>query len=1227
MSAEPGTFMQNLLLSSRKFEEEKQYWLNHLSGELQFSMFPSEKTRGTWGEQVFEEMQIAFPQPVSEQIFRISGNTEAGAFILLLAGVTYVLHRYLDNDDISVGIPASSGAANSSQLRAIRINFGDEYSFKELVLQLSTLVGTAKKYNHLSLEKILELLGHEGTDLPRVATVVRMDNMQENLQETGPLADMVFSLQMSKVGLALRMNYNAALYSPETIEQIVDHVMRVLSMCTAHPDEGLHHIKMLSLKEDQIIQHLNDTEIRFPEARSIIQMIQSWSAQQPDIPAVICGDNILTYQSLDCKSDQLAKYLLAQGVRSGAVVGILLTRSEDMLLAMLGVLKAGAAYMPMDPAYANNRLQFMLEDSQAEILLTKPDLIGSLIYTGQIIDISHMEEWDDQHISLPVVSSEQLAYLIYTSGSTGRPKGVMIEHLALRNFVEGVSRSIPFEAGKRILALTTFSFDIFVLETLGALANGLTLIMAVEEDQLSPSRIAHLIVTHNIELIQITPSRLRMLQIGLTVDSPVWSVIQTLMIGGEALPYALYEETAGMTSARIYNMYGPTETTIWSSIKELSPTTTISIGHPIANTRIYILDKRYRHMPIGATGELCIAGDGVARGYWNRPELTAERFVKDPFHEGAYMYKTGDLARLNANGDLEYLGRSDFQVKIRGYRIELGEIENRLLQYPAISAAAVTVRSDQDGQSLLCAYYTVTESQSINQEQLRSFLLTELPEYMLPSRYTMLDHMPYTANGKLDRKALPDSLLLQGEGTDITLPRNALEQLLAELWSDLLQLKEIDVHARFFEIGGHSLNVIKLEADMERQSIPLTADEVMRYETIASLAEVLRNKGYEADEHNSEKEILLEEQDMPETDGAMEQFTEEVGATSEADHLILHHSHRPIVIIAGIEAFNDVFYKNCFYNSLFPVLNLYSIGVLPVMINDRMHYRFDEHQGILRLEYQAVLSDDQLIERMGLTYETKTYSEDIRKEIIEAVNLNCPVIIRVDCYYESLRKDMYLRTHWPHSLLIYGYDLQRQVFHVIEHDHRDNLTYQPMEMPMNDIVQAYEGFVRLFMEEEEVPTFYAFSACETVSHTRNNIMLEELRDMFIDHVRVTPGEINQELSHLLSFIQKTYQFNEEDSPVMAYAELVLQSIVDIVNAKKVETYRMQRLYEHHTDLVSAAQAIQDHWSELRNVLAKAVYRENMTHNQWRKFTSKLEAIHELEKHNLINCSGLEISHD
>ena len=258
-----------------------------------------------------------------------------------------------------------------------------------------------------------------------------------------------------------------------------------------------------------------------------------------------------------------------------------------------------------------------------------------------------------------------------------------------------------------MLTLTTFSFDIFVLETLGSLANGLTLVMAREEDQLNPGRIAQLIRKHGVELLQITPSRLRMLQIGLAEDSTMWSQLRILMIGGEALPQALYKDVSSLTSARIYNMYGPTETTVWSTIKELVPNASITIGHPIANTRIYILDKRHRHMPVGATGELCIAGDSVARGYWNRPELTKEKFVDDPFHEGAYMYKTGDLARMNEDGDVEFLGRSDFQVKVRGYRIELGEIENRLLEHPAISAAAVTVRTDHEGESLLSAYYTV----------------------------------------------------------------------------------------------------------------------------------------------------------------------------------------------------------------------------------------------------------------------------------------------------------------------------------------------------------------------------------------------------------------------------------------------------------------------------------------------------------------------------------------
>ncbi|PQP85029.1 hypothetical protein C0Q44_11180 [Paenibacillus sp. PCH8] len=1213
MTAEQGAFMQNLLLSSRKFEEEKQYWLDQLSGDLQFSMFPGEKNRGASSEQIHEVMNFTFSPAISDSIFRITGRSESGTFILLLAGVMYVLHRYLDSDDITVGIPAPSGAMDTVQLSAIRIDFGKERSFKELVLELRSTVGTAKKFSHLSLEKILELLGHDGDTMPRMATVVRMDNMQESSVEAGHDAEMQFSFQLTDTGLALRVEYNAALYSQAIIEQITDHLTRVLSYCAARPDHDLHQVNLLSLKESQLIQQLNDTEVHYSNDHTVIQMFQFWSVHHPDVPAVLCGDHTLTYWELDYKSNRLARHLRTQGVDAGIIVGILLSRSEEMLVAMLAVLKTGAAYMPLDPAYAENRLQFMLEDSQSSVLLTHNELSNSLEYNGQTIDISLMEQRDDPQTPLPEVSLEQLAYLIYTSGSTGRPKGVMIEHLALRNFVEGVSRRVAFESGKRILALTTISFDIFVLETLGALANGLTLVMAQEEDQMNPSRIAGLILTHNVEVLQITPSRLRMLQIGLTEDSPVWDRLRILMIGGEALPHALYEEISGMTSARIYNMYGPTETTVWSSVQELSVTSAISIGQPIANTRMYILDKQHRHMPVGATGELCIAGDGVARGYWNRPELTAAMFVKDPFHENSYMYKTGDLARFTTHGDVEYLGRSDFQVKVRGYRIELGEIENRLLQYPDISAAAVTVRADQDGQSLLCAYYTVTNNQRIALERLRAFLLAELPEYMMPSTYTLLEELPYTANGKIDRKALPEPLSVQGGEKEITLPGDPWEQLLAGMWSELLQLREIDIHARFFEIGGHSLNVIKLEANMEKRNIPLTAEEVMLHETIATLAEVLRTKGYEPD-----GDISFQVHDVVAEDSIV-RSAGRLYSTGQSDYRS-NDSHVSTVVIDGIEPFNDVFYKNCFYNSLFPILNLYGLGVMPVLINDRMQYVYDEHQGLLQAKYQAVLSDVQLMERMGLEHECRNYCEDVQKDIIEAIHSNRPVIIRVDCYYESLRKDMYSRVHWPHSLLIYGFDLQRQIFHVIEHDHRDNLTYQSMEMPFEDVVQAYEGFIHLYAKDEALPTFYAFSELESAVHGGYPTELEDLREEFMNNLRVTPEEMNQEMNHLQSFMKRTRRLGEENCRSdLAYAELVLQSVVEIVNAKKVETYRMQRLSEPQADLVNAVQAVQDHWSDLRNVLAKSVYRQSVTGDQWKKVTSKLEAIYELEKHNFISC--------
>jgi hypothetical protein len=433
----------------------------------------------------------------------------------------------------------------------------------------------------------------------------------------------------------------------------------------------------------------------------------------------------------------------------------------------------------------------------------------------------------------------------------------MIEHRAVHNFMRGITERIEFTAGKTILALTTISFDIFGLETLLALTRGLKVVIASEKAQLDPKRLSETIIQNRIEMLQITPSRLQLL----LSDERYRTCFQPLtgiMIGGEALPESLLDEVRKLTQAKIYNMYGPTETTIWSTVKDLTTETAVNIGTPIVNTRIYILDPKYRLQPAGVVGELYIAGDGLARGYWKRPELTAEKFVPNPFEPEARMYRTGDLARWLPDGNIEFLGRIDHQVKIRGFRIELGEIESRLLQHEAIQRTAVIDRTGENGLRSLHAYYTAGREIAVT--ELREYLEQTLPDYMIPASFFRLDSIPQTPNGKIDRKALPKPTQLQsGTGVEYVAPQTTLENQLAGIWQELLSCDRVGIHDNFFTLGGNSLLVVLMHNRINGLypgKVEIT--DIFAYPTIARLVNFME-AGQRAHTIQLEQLLLPEE--------------------------------------------------------------------------------------------------------------------------------------------------------------------------------------------------------------------------------------------------------------------------------------------------------------------------------------------------------------------------------
>lgn len=583
---------------------------------------------------------------------------------------------------------------------------------------------------------------------------------------------------------------------------------------------------------------LNQTDVEYRRDQTIAALFESQAAQTPDAIAVAAGQLQLSYRDIDERSNRLAWRLQSLGVGPDTLVGVAMGRSEMLAISLLAILKAGGAYVPLDPSFPKERLSWVIEDSAMPAILTTSDLRARLPLSA-----SHVIELDSQAPELALESSRavlspatsrNLAYVMYTSGSTGKPKGVMVENRNVVNFFVGMDRAIGSEPGVW-LAVTSISFDISVLELLWTLTRGFKVV--IHGDQ-GTGVLADEIVRHDVTHLQMTPSLARMLTLDLRAYAALGRLKQ-LLLGGEAVPASLIRQVRRVFAGQIFNMYGPTETTIWSTTHAVEEVDiTIPIGRPIANTQVYFLDAKLNPVEEGEIGELFIGGDGVARGYWKRPDLTEARFLTIPSISASRLYRTGDLVRCSPDGNIEFLGRVDYQVKIRGHRIEPGEIEALLEQCPGVRQAVVVVREDKADDKRLVAYLvadaTVPEPETI----LRAALAAKLPDYMVPSAFAFLSELPLTDNGKVDRKALlriPPPCPTMNPAANA--PGNEMERMVAAAWQDALGVASVGLDENFFDLGAHSLTVAEVQAKLQEElgrEIPIV--DLFQFSTVRSLA-------------------------------------------------------------------------------------------------------------------------------------------------------------------------------------------------------------------------------------------------------------------------------------------------------------------------------------------------------------------------------------------------------
>lgn len=850
---------QRAAIESEALDAELGYWRRKLGGALPELALPTDHPRPAM--QNFHGSRLPFAVGANavsglRELARSSGTT---SFTVLLVAFAALLHRYTGEEDILVGVPiAGRSQAELEDLigffvntLVLRVDLSGRRSFRDLVAQASATTLDAFSHQNLPFELLVQKLNPE-RDLgrnPLFQVMLSVNNTpRPHLSMAGlDLRPIALTTERSRFDLALSiaegprdlhgiLEYRSDLFDPSTISRMAVHYRTLLAGALADPELRLHDLPLLTeVERRQVIEGWNGAGLEYEHEGTIHEVFEELAERSGGAVALLNGEERLTYAELNARANQLAHYLRRLGVEPDVVVGLLLERSVEMLVGVLGILKAGGAYVPLDPSYPAQRLHFMLSDTQAPVVLTHERLRPRISQEPgrQILCLD--TEWEQvaaERTENPthIVGAGNLAYVIYTSGSTGTPKGTLVAHRGLCNVSREQIRAFGVGPGSRVLQFSSLSFDAFVFETVMALASGATLVVGDREDLLPGPALVQLLRKQRVTLVTLPPSALAILPEDALPD------LEIITVAGEACPAHLVERWA--PGRRFFNLYGPTETTIWATMAPCSHGRRPPwIGKPIANTSAYVLDAWGSPVPVGVAGELYLGGDGLARGYLGRPELTAEKFVPDPFgpERGGRLYRTGDRVRWRDEGNLEFLGRVDAQVKVRGFRIELGEIEAVLGKCLGVQDCVVEARDDPRGKRLV-SYVVGEPGMRLEAGALREGLKARLPDHMVPSDWVFLEKLPVTPNGKVDRKALPRPETSQAARA-LVVAANETEKTIAAIWADVLGVAEVSVHDNFFDLGGHSLLLVRVHSRLSEslnRAIPIV--DLFRYTTVHSLA-------------------------------------------------------------------------------------------------------------------------------------------------------------------------------------------------------------------------------------------------------------------------------------------------------------------------------------------------------------------------------------------------------
>jgi amino acid adenylation domain-containing protein len=891
---------QRQWLTADVLEGQLNYWQKQLSNSLPLNL-PTDRPRPIIPTYQGNTQTFVLSESLTKALKTLSQQEGVTLFMTLLAAFKVLLYRYSHQDDLVVGTPiANRNRAEIERLigffvntLVLRTNLSGNPSFRELLQRVRE--GTLEAYTHqdLPFEQLVETLQIERhlNRNPLFDVMFALQNAPEeklelpgltlsSLSEESQTAifDLTLSINETEQGLEGSMEYSTDLFDTATIERMLGHFQVILEAIAAAPEQRLSDLPLLTpTEQQQLLIEWNHTQTDYPKNLCIHHLFEAQVEKTPDAVAVVFEDQQLTYRELNNRANQLAHYLQQLGVKAEVKVSIYLERSLEMSVAILGVLKAGGTYIPIDPNYPRERVAIILEDAQVKLILSQSHLEIELSSSqSKWINLdrsSHLITQQSTKHCLNAIDSQNLAYVIYTSGSTGKPKGVAVSHTALVNYTLEIAKQFQIEATDRMLQFASVGFDVVIEELFPTWIRGATVVLSSNTDVLSYREFQQLIEKEQLTVFELPTAYWHQWVLDrFETQGDIPSCVRLVIVGGERISSERLKQWQKFSTPLVH-VYGLTETTVTSTLYPLPSNTEtlkvkeLPIGKAIANTQIYLLDSKLQPVPVGVPGELYIGGIGLARGYLNRAEMTAQRFVPHPFSQqpGARLYRTGDLARYLPDGNIEYIDRIDYQVKLRGFRIELGEIESVLLQLPEIRDCVVIDREDTPGQKRLVAYL-VTESQQLAIAQLQTFLKQQLPNYMIPSAFVQLEAFPLTPNGKVNRRALPipDPTQFELEETFVA-PRSPLEEAIAEIWCQVLNIERVGIHNNFFDLGGHSLIATQVVSRLrDTFQVELPVRSIFESPTIAELAVAVVQNQIEQMDSEEKNQFLAQLKELSE---------------------------------------------------------------------------------------------------------------------------------------------------------------------------------------------------------------------------------------------------------------------------------------------------------------------------------------------------------------------------